>query len=393
MGALSGYPSPAPESSPTMHGPSTWRHAAAVTLLLAVSLLRWWPYLAADYRVNDEISYARGARLAAEGRSPYSRGGYLYPPGPAVIGGAAIERFGLVPTLRAVRLLNQLGLVVVAWVAVSLLPLGLGGRWLAAAAILCLSPSVRFGVAFGNLSLAVGGCIVLALALWTRRPPAGGGLFGISLAVKPLAPGALAVVAFHRGPSSARRRAVVVAVAAATAAACILPFPWVGDMLRFASAGVEPLGRSASLHRIVFLLGWTRWTAALSLVLLVPIIWLARWRELGTDEVTALALAATVTLTPVVWSHTLVLTLPLQTLAITRLWARRKQRVGTHPGYEAALVALGVAALQLAEGATGIDDRPVPLQIVAALPPALAPMALAVYLIATGESPEGGPMR
>lgn len=374
-----------------MHDLPRWRHAAAVLLLLGVSILRWWPYLAADYRVNDEISYVRGARLAAEGRSPYGRGGYLYPPGPAVVGGASIERFGLVPTLRAVRLANQLGLIAMVWAAVSFLPLGLGGRWLAGAAILCLSPSVRFAVAFANLSLAVGGLIVLGLVLWPRRAAATGALLGVSLAVKPLAPGALAVLAFHRGAASTRRRAAVLLVAAATAALCILPFPWVGEMLRFASGGVEPLGRSASLHRIAFLLGWTRWTPALSLLLLGPIVWLARRRALQPEEVTALSLAAAVTLTPVVWSHTLVLTLPLQALAATRLWERRRAGAASRFGYEAALVALGIAALQLAEGATGIDDRPVSLQIVATLPPALAPMALALYSIVTGASPRREP--
>ena len=360
-----------------------WRHAAAVALLLGVCVLRWWPYLAADHRVNDEISYVRGARLAAGGESPYSRGGYLYPPGPAVLGGAAIERFGLVPTLRVVRLVNYLGLAVVAWVAVGFLPLGAGRRWLVAAAILCLSPAVGFGVAFSNLSLAVGGLIVLGLATWSRRPVAAGGLLGASFAIKPLAPGALAVLAFHRGPAPRRVRLLTLAAAAVVGLALLLPFPWLADMVRFAAGGIEPLGRSASLHRIAFLLGWSRWTALLSLALLVPVLWIARRRTLASEEILALALAASVTLTPVVWSHTLVLTLPLQVLAGLRAWRRWSARAGGRPGSELALVALAIAALQLAEGATGINDRPAVLQIVAALPPALAPMALALYLLGT----------
>lgn len=360
-----------------------WRHAAAVALLLGVCVLRWWPYLTADHRVNDEISYVRGARLAAAGESPYSGGGYLYPPGPAVVGGAAIQRFGLLPTLRAVRLLNYLGLAVVAWVAVGFLPFAAAVRWLVAAAILCLSPAVRFGVAFSNLSLAVGGLIVFALAVWARRPLLAGSLLGGSLAIKPLAPGALAVLLAHRGEAPAQRRLLVVAAAAVVALACVLPFPWVGDMVGFAAAGIEPLGRSASIHRVAFLLGWSRWTSALSILLLLPVVWLARRRRLRPEEVVALALAATVSLTPVVWSHTLVLTLPLQVLAGARAWRRWRARTGTRPGYELALVALGIAALQLAEGATGIDDRPVALQVVAALPPAVSPLALVLYLLAT----------
>jgi hypothetical protein len=360
-----------------------WRHAAAVALLLAVCVLRWWPHLVADYPVNDELSYVRGARLAAAGESPYSGGGYLYPPGPAIAGALAIERFGLVPTLRAARLANYLGLAVVAWIAVGFLPAGPLCRWLAAAAILALSPAVRFGVAFANLSLAVGALLVLGVILWPRHALAAAGLLGASLAIKPLAPGALAVIALHRGAAPARHRLLTVGTAVAVAFALVLPLPWSGDMLRFAAAGLEPLGRSASLHRIAFLLGWTRWTPLLSLALLLPVAAIARRRDLRHEEILALSLAASVTLTPVVWSHTLVLTLPLQVMAAVRAWRRRHHHGRVRPSLEIALVALGVAALQLAEGATGIDDRAVAAQVAGVLPPATAPLLLALYLIAT----------
>ena len=47
----------------------------------------------------------------------------------------------------------------------------------------------------------------------------------------------------------------------------------------------------------------------------------------------------------------------------------------------AAAIALAVAALTFAEGATGIDDRGVALQVFATLPPALAPAILAAYVL------------
>ncbi|MEZ5312140.1 MAG: hypothetical protein R2862_00090 [Thermoanaerobaculia bacterium] len=49
--------------------------------------------------------------------------------------------------------------------------------------------------------------------------------------------------------------------------------------------------------------------------------------------------------------------------------------------WEVAGIALAAAALTFAEGATGIDDRGRALQVLATLPPAIAPAALAAYVL------------
>ena len=102
------------------------------------------------------------------------------------------------------------------------------------------------------------------------------------------------------------------------------------------------------------------------------------------DQLLAVALAGCVMVTPVVWNHTLVLTVPLQAMAIALAASRYRAASGPARrwrGWEAVGIALAVAALTFGEGATGIDDRGVALQIFATLPPALAPAILAAYVL------------
>ncbi len=139
-----------------------------------------------------------------------------------------------------------------------------------------------------------------------------------------------------------------------------------------------------SLHRFLALAGLREGASVLSLLLLAGIAAVARARVTDRDPLLAVALAGCVMVPPVVWNHTLVLTLPLQAMAIA-LAARRYHVAAAAErrwrGWEATGIALAVTALTFAEGATGIDDRAVALQIFATLPPALAPAILAAYVL------------
>ena len=111
---------------------------------------------------------------------------------------------------------------------------------------------------------------------------------------------------------------------------------------------------------------------------------MARSRVTDREQLLAVALAGCVMVTPLVWNHTLLLTVPLQAMALGLALAR--WRAASEPErrwrrWEAAGIALAVAALTFAEGATGIDDRGLALQVFATLPPALAPALLAAYVL------------
>jgi len=149
------------------------------------------------------------------------------------------------------------------------------------------------------------------------------------------------------------------------------------------------LERTVSPYRFAYLLEW-RGSEPIILVLVVLLaVAVARSRRLGATQCLALAATAAIAATPIVWSHTLLVTLPLQVLALLVL--HQRWTGGTQPGgraapdrralrVEAALVILAVVALQTAEGATNVYDQHFLIQWFGTMPPAIAPAALTAYL-------------
>lgn len=357
-------------------------HAFAVVLLALAALLRFWPSVTAAGPLPDEMGYVRGIERVLAGGSPYPGGSYLYPPLVAHAGAWGWEHLGRGAVLAAFRLANLLGLATVVWCAAVWLPWGWRARVAAGAAYLAVAPAVRMGMLWGNLSLAVAGMIALALFIWVRRPWAAGALLGASIAVKPVAPVAVAVLAAHRPRRGGWRHWQTAATAAWVAAALIVFFPtWRELLAPLATPGL--VARTVSVHRLAHLFGldgrmiWVTATVALIAVAV------ARLRPLSPPVLFGTAVAATLAATPSVWPHTLLVSLPLQVMAL-RLAAERASAAAPRElrwrRWELVAVALAVAALQLSEGASSTDDRSVAFQIFSVLPPLLAPAALAAYV-------------
>jgi hypothetical protein len=360
-------------------------HLVAVGLLAAAVALRWWPEVSAPAPLNDEMIYFRAFRDTLRGASPFDRSGYLSFSLLAHLGGFAVARLGEGVTLALMRALNLLGVSTVAWCAVAWVPGAAPRRWLVAALLLVLSPAVAFGVFVANLSLVVSGLIVLALVWWPRRPAAAGALIGASLLGKPLAPGAVLALVAHRPAAGGRAHLIASGIAAAVGAAVALGGP---ELDRAVAIDVWPrLARTASPHRLGYLLDLPWSPPWISAGVAFAVVVLARRCRLGETRLLALAVVASVATVPVVWSHTLLLTLPLQVLAL----AVALERFGSRPPgavdrprgrrLEPLLVVLAVLALQLAEGITGIDDQPAAIQWLGALPPILAPWSLLGYVL------------
>jgi hypothetical protein len=364
------------------HRLAWWQHLLAIGALALVTLLRFLPAVTSVAPLGDEQAQELAYLAEASGRSPYLDGSYVYPPSLIRIG-ALLRQLPLASPFLPLRCASLLGLAIVVWYATGRLVWKPGQRFGAATLYVLLAPGVRQGIEFGNLSFAVGGAIVLALLVWERFPIGSGLLLGASLLVKPLAPAALVALFFHRPARGGYRHWLAAAVAAVAAALPLLADPEFGAFLRHGS-DAWVLERTVSLHRFLSLAGVPEGASILALLLLVGVAAVARARVAFRGQLLAVALAGCVLVAPVVWNHTLVLTLPLQAMAVA-LAAERYRAAAVEErrwrGWEAAGVALAVTALTFAEGATGIDDRGVALQVFATIPPALSPALLASYVL------------
>lgn len=365
------------------------RHVAGVLVLAAVAVLRHGAAVTDREPLVDEVFYLAAFHLAADGDSPYAKSGFYYPPAFAYAGGFLLRPLGEGGLLVLLRGLNLLSLGFVVWLATAWLGSSLGSRpwWrgvAVGAAVICLAPGAWLGLLLGNLSfLAM--APVLGGLLWWRRQPIGAGLMlGASLAVKPLAPVAILVLFAHRPFEQGSRHRLAAGVALAAGVLLLLVPPGLDEML---SQPVEELtqARIVSLHRFLGHVGlavdpiWVAAVVALALVITVRAA-----GPLGSGQLLFVAAAGAALATPLLWNHTLLMTLPLQAaalhLACQRLRAAPAMEHKTRR-YELAFVLLGVAALLFVNGG-GVDDRHLALQALVVAVPSLAPAALAAYVLA-----------
>ncbi len=176
----------------------------------------------------------------------------------------------------------------------------------------------------------------------------------------------------------------------AVAGGLVLLFPHLDELL--ALTDTHRVAATISLHRFPRLFGFEVNALWISAPLALAAVALAARLRLGRARLLCFAVTASIAVTPLVWSHTLVLLLPLEVLALAVAadrWAElRDEPPGSSPlpnWLEPVLVVLAVAAIQLSAGAGSIGDRILVLQLFGAGVPALAPLALLAYLLATTE--------
>ncbi len=369
-----------------------WRgHALAVLLLALVAGARF-PFPRATAARGDEVVYLKAFEASRAGDSPYDVEGYFYPRAFARAGGRLLAAVGSGGTLAAVRAANLLGLAFAFWAAAAWLPMAMARRWLAAAALLCLSPAVWAGLDLGNVSFLIAGLTLAALLSWPRRPLLAGLLLGAGVALKPIAAAAVPILLLHRPrrrPVRGGRRhppaasTVAALAAAALAAALLLPVSDLREMLGQEMVALAH-ARSFSLSRLCALFGLEVPQVALTLAVLALAAAGARWRPMSSVQLLAYTVAAISLATPLVWNHTLIVALPVQGLALALAWQRlaerRRRGAGGEPlavwhRYEPALVVLAVAAMHAATAA-GFDHFPpwaqAPLLLLIGLTPAAA---------------------
>ena len=361
---------------------------AVVAALAAVIALRHWGHTIVDYPYNDEIAYMRAVDFVLSGESPYTRGNYLYPPLLAVVGAAFVESFGRVPFLALLRVLSCVGMAATVWFAMISVP---WRRWFlpAAVAFVCLAPSVSYTIELHNISPAIAGPTLAALWIWPRRPVAAGALLGLGAVVKPMVFLVPFLLAIHRPRAGGHRHLVAGGVGIAVTGLLLWLPPYFMDMLQLSSRPAT-IPRSVSFHRLAYVAGWEQNALWISGAIALAAVLVVRKLELGRLEFLAVSVTAALMATPVLWSHTLVLSLPVQAMVLQRLVERRERGL-LHHRFEPVFVILAVAAVQLSAGASSIDDRGSLFQLFGTLPIAVAPFLLTAYLLGTGGYAEPEP--
>jgi hypothetical protein len=365
-------------------------HVACLLVLMLVPVARWWPTVSETVEpLGDEVEYFAAFEHVAEGRSPFAEDDYLYPSVFAYAGAWSLEVLGRTTTDALLRAINLAGLAVAVWCSMAWLPWTAGQRLVAGVAFIALAPQVGYSVKFNNFSLAVAGMMLGGLLLASRRPLAAGLLLGGSVALKPIAPMAVGCLLFAHRETHDRKLRLAAMAAMVVAAALILPDPHLADLLAL-TADTERVAASITLHRFPQLFGFEPNALWISVPLAAAALAIVATRRLGRARLLCFAVTASLAVTPLVWSHTLVVLLPLEVLALAvaaERWQTLKHRPAgaSHlPAWlEPVLVLLAVASIQLSSGAGSIGDQPLLLQFFGAGVPAVSPLVLIAYLLAT----------
>ncbi len=358
-------------------------------LLLTATVAVRFPSAVLDRQpLDDERVYLRAFELLASGESPYF-GAYHYPPAFAYLGAAMVAALGPQSTLWILRAANLLGLAVVLWCA---------GAWLsprqgvmAGVLMVLLSPAVALGVRWGNLSFLIGALVLVPLFMLERARPcarcrtqlSSAAILAASLVLKPVAaivPAAL-IGGAHTELGARRRYWLAAAATVGLTAAILLLLPLLSEFLqRDQPAGA--IGRSSSLTRLLYCLGLDLHPLAVLSIVAAPTVLLAHRLTVGPGVFLSWTLSVSLLATPIVWSHTLLLTLPTQLLALRVALERRTDpwTMRRPPVSELLLVLVSILAIQMSEGVGAIDDQPGVLQALVIAVPCFSPLALSIYL-------------
>jgi hypothetical protein len=365
-----------------------------------VLLLRFWTTLTVPHSRADEAAYLRGFDAARAGRSPFVIAGYLYPPAFAVLGGHAADRFGIDIVRTVMRGATVVGAAVTVWLSVTVLPWSRSRRLLLALAIALSAPGVALCLRTGNVSPVVTALVLGSLLAWPRAPVGAGLLSAASLAVKPLGVLVAPLVTVHRPAGGGRRHltAGVVAMVVAAALTLALGGEYLRDFLEFgATLGSEDprVNRTVSLHRFLLSLGLPVGRLVVAVVVAVGSVLLVRRRPLDPTQLACFVITASCLATPALWTHALLMTLPIQILAVRRALRRRDQLQRPGPRrrfrvYELLAVLLAVVGLHFSDKVGGLDPHPSLGLAAALLPLVFAPPVLTWYILRPEDPDEDG---
>lgn len=349
----------------------TWGFVLALALALA---LRYYDFVRRPVPLLDERVYVNAARAIERGASPYDSE-FLYLPAFAWLVAFLIRTFGETTFLAGLRVLNIVAAAAFAWFGSRTSNFRELPRGMLAVAFLLLSPAVGSSISTGNPTFLVGIALYAALELAGRRPIAAGSLIGVTLLVKPLAPGLIAWLAGCR--QSGRAWGFRCAVAAGLIGGLgLFPLTWLQGLLH----QVPPIHsgeHNASVYQLLEMSGWRIPPPIFVLGVCLMGFVLARFRERRPEDQLFWSVPVMLLAAPLLWNHTLCLTWPLQAAALGLAWRRRQIA-----RFELPAVLLGIVLMAVWHGIHGLPSDAHIARLFFTAAPALTPIALAAYWLA-----------
>lgn len=356
----------------------------ALGLIFAVGLLVHRHLIFRSWTGFDEDVYLRAFQRIREGVSPYGDRLFLYPPAFAVVGAALEDRLGEHLSI-ILRLANLLGASLLVWLSLARSSWRAPFRVGLAVVAIGLSPLIRHGLWYGNVSQLFVGLSILGLVGAWSRPTLGGATLGVSNALKPLTAPALAIVAAQGLRRSGRGWELRTALTGVLAALCLTAVGarYLPDMMT--NLGGRPeWGFNVSLHRTLFCFGLEIPALAIFLGITAVACGLVWWNPLKPRPTLVLATSASLLALPVVNPSTLVLSYPAQIVALERVWRRASAKSWDRRLVSLAEVALVPAAILGIHGGTGVSAAtglPLWIRGLVTLIPLLAVTGLTVYAL------------
>ena len=346
----------------------------------------WWyrDELVARGVQSDLAGYLRAFDRYEAGGDPYDDPDFLYTPVFVVVGNAAYQALGPRAFVLAFRAAALLGVWVLVWL--SLRPV----RWawpaaLVAAALVVPSGLTDNGIHCANLTLVLAPLLAVGLLLGETHPLLGGALAGSVNAIKPLGVTALAVATTPERGRAPRREQVIAAAAAGVAIAAWLLLvgrQLLPEMLSRARGKPEE-GHHLSIHRALYQLG-IHVPAVVVFAVVTALGCAIAWRYARTvEQRTAIGLAFSAMALPVVNPNTLLMSLPIQALALDRAaarWRTRSERTW-RTVVELTIVGAAVIGVHGALGTVAFHDLPWPLGGLVTLIPHLEIAFLTLYAL------------
>ena len=358
-------------------------HLSAVAVLATWTVLRWWTLVFSTEPMVDEAVYLKAFRATGNGDSPFSVEGFFYPASFAVAGAWLLELLSERGMLAVMRSLLVLGVASIVWTSLAWFEATWIQRVVVGVGFLGIAPAVLLGMASGNASLIVIGLMLPALTLWRGWPIFWGVILGLTVAIKQLAGAAIPGLLFHRPAEGGRRHWISGGTAVLIAGLLLVPsLRTFGEMSSQPIASIH-LTRSISLLRLLDLFGMSVPPLLNFAVVSAVTVAVVRRQVLDRPHLLALLCTASILALPIIWSHTLLLVLPLQVMSIqVALWRRGSgERSRPLERFELPLVILGTAAIQLSDGAGAVNNQAAWVQLLPILVVYLAPIGLCWYLL------------